>query len=163
MLGSLSACATGPNAIALGQQPLAVNQEAGAGVYFPTPTSAETREPEFRSGIDPGPERRQFFTDQVNLAAATSARQAPIVVQAVGEERRTLVFTVLETTSEPTPYLARALLARATSIIRFAPAIAEMGISQDFDVYNMASLLGFTSIVVTDGRDFAHEIRIQTN
>jgi hypothetical protein len=162
MLGALGACASGPLAGASNVEPKAasaVNQQAGVGVFFPAPTSAETRELPFSMGADPGFQRRLFFADQVNLAAVNSA--APVIVQAVGAEQRTLVFTLVDTTSEPTPYIARAMMARATSIIRFAPAIAEMGISQDLDVYSIAGILGFKSIVVTDGRKFAHDVRLQ--
>jgi hypothetical protein len=132
LVGGLGACATVPPGVSTATPANGVAQkvdpQADAGVFFPPPTCAEIRVPLFRSNIDPGPENRQALTDQVNLAATTSAREVPIIAQAVGEGRRTLLFTQLEITGEPTPYLARALLARATFVIRYAPAIAEMGI-----------------------------------
>jgi hypothetical protein len=167
MLGVLSACAAGPfagttNASATGAPP-SVDKQAGASVFFPPPTSTEMRKPRFELNVDPDPARRQFFADQMNLATSTPSRPLPIIVQAVGPDQRTLVFTMLEANSEPTPYLARAFLARITSLVRVAPALAEMGISQDFDVYDMAGVLGFTSIVVTDAKKFAHEVRLTKN
>jgi hypothetical protein len=32
-----------------------------------------------------------------------------------------------------------------------------MGLSREFDIYNMAAVLGFRRIIVTDGRDFSHQ------
>lgn len=104
-----------------------------------------------------GPVERQFFIDQLNLAASTPGRTFPIVVQAVGENRETLVFLYLDADGPMTPYLARAILARLTSLTRSAPAISEMGLSNEFDIYNTAAVLGFAQIIVTDGRDFAHK------
>ena len=59
-----------------------------------------------------------------------------------------------------TPYIARAMLARMTSVLRFAPAISEMGVSQELDVYSMAAILGFERIIVTNGRAFSYEAQL---
>tara|TARA_R110000765_G_scaffold208234_4_gene313368 strand:+ start:328 stop:576 length:249 start_codon:yes stop_codon:yes gene_type:complete len=59
------------------------------------------------------------------------------------------------------PYISRGLLARMTSISRFAPIIAEMGLSQELDVYGVAAVLGFTQIVVTDGREVGYGTKLE--
>ncbi|MEO0607553.1 MAG: hypothetical protein AAFY82_04930, partial [Pseudomonadota bacterium] len=107
-----------------------------------------------------GPQQRQAFVDQLNLATAGGERVLPIVIQAVGEDRSTLVIMNIEPEAFFTPYIARAILARLTSLTRFLPAVSEMGLSSEFDIYNMASVLGFDRIVVTDGREFSHEARL---
>lgn len=60
-----------------------------------------------------------------------------------------------------TPYTSRGLLARMTSIIRFAPTIAEMGLSQELDVYDVAAVLGFKQIVVTDGNEVSYVTKLE--
>jgi hypothetical protein len=131
---------------------------AGAGVFYPKPKSFETADIRFAAMEGVGPQQRQVFADQINLAASQPGRAVPIVAQAVGEGHETLVFMYLESEGAGmTPYLARGILARLTSITRIAPAITEMGLSNAFDIYNMAAVLGFERIVVTDGRAFSHE------
>lgn len=54
------------------------------------------------------------------------------------------------------------MLARMTSVTRFLPEISEMGLSAEFDIYNMAAVLGFNRIVVTDGRKFSHKAELES-
>lgn len=165
-LGALGACQSMP-AMEQADTPVlsvaAVDERTGAGTYYPRISSIETPEIRFGQMAGVGPEERQFFIDQVNLAASTPGRTAPIVAQAVGENHETLVFIYLDAEGPMTPFLARAILARLTSVSRFAPAIAEMGLSSEFDIYNMAAVLGFGQIIVSDGRDFAHQASLRNN
>jgi hypothetical protein len=166
LLAALSACQTNP---ATGQTnppaltATAIDEPAGAGTYYPQVSSHETPIIRFGKMAGIGPEERQFLTDQVNLAASTPGRTFPIVAHAVGENRETLVFLYLEVELPMTPYLARAILARLTSVMRSAPAVAELGLSGEFDIYNTAAVLGFAQIIVTDGRDFAHQAKLRAD
>jgi len=135
----------------------------GAGRSYPPTTSSETPEIRFGPMVGVSSPQRQFFVDQINLAAASGPRLVPVVAQAVGDDKSTLLFMSLSSEQTPTPYLARAMLARMTSILRFAPAITEMGLSNEFDIYNMAAVLGFERIVVSDGRTFSHEALLIAN
>ena len=165
-LGALAACETMPaakQADTPAPAPAAMDEATGAGEYFPLVSSFETPDIRFGQMANAGAEPRQLFVDQLNLAAISQGRKFPIVAQAVGENGETLVFMNLDGEWAMTPYLARGILARLTSITRFAPAIAEMGLSSEFDIYNMAAVLGFARIIVTDGRDFAHEARLTKN
>lgn len=162
-LGTLGACETMPTAGQADTPVLTIDDTTGEGKYYPPISSVETPNVRFGQMAGVGPQERQFFTDQINLAASTPGRSVPIVAQAVGENNNTLVFIYLDAEGSMTPYLARGILARLTSVTRFAPAISEMGISSEFDIYNMASVLGFARIIVTDGRDFAHEARLREN
>lgn len=165
-LGTLGACDTIP-AAEQGVMPAlalaAVDEATGEGTYYPQISSVETPDIRFAQMAGVGPQERRFFTDQVNLAATTPGRTVPIVAQAVGENRETLVLIYLDAEGAMTPFLARAILARLTSVSRFAPAIAEMGVSSEFDIYNMAAVLGFEQIIVSDGRDFAHQANLRNN
>lgn len=159
-LALLSACqamSTAGQADTLAFGAAAIDETTGAGKYYPQVSSSDTPEIRFGKMAGVGPVERQFFIDQLNLAASTPGRTFPIVVQAVGENRETLVFLYLDADGPMTPYLARAILARLTSLTRSAPAISEMGLSNEFDIYNTAAVLGFAQIIVTDGRDFAHK------
>lgn len=163
-LAALGACETVPGetpAGAAAPAAIALDETTGAGVYFPPPTSTERADIRFAAMAGVGPQQRQGFVDQVNLAASNPARPVPIVAQSVGADRQTLVLMHLGAEGPTTPYMARAILARLTSILRFAPAVTEMGLSSEFDVYNMAAVLGFQRIIVTDGRSFAHDVSLK--
>lgn len=125
--------------------------------YFPPIVSRETPEIRFTPMRDAGPQERQVLVDQINLVTSGGERRLPIVAQAVDDERKTLVLMDVEAQAALTSYIARAKLARMTSLVRFLPAIAEMGLSGEFDIYNMGAVLGFSRIVMTDGRSFSHE------
>ncbi|MEL6245525.1 MAG: hypothetical protein AAFQ85_09265 [Pseudomonadota bacterium] len=131
--------------------------ETGEGIFFPPVTSTET--PEIRFGVlaEIGPLQRQSFVDQINLATTGAERPIPLVAQAVGTNRTTLVLLNLEPESYLTPYIARAMLARMTSLARALPAVVELGVNEAFDIYNLGAVMGFDRIIVTDGRGFSHE------
>ncbi|MEO0608156.1 MAG: hypothetical protein AAFY82_07975 [Pseudomonadota bacterium] len=159
--GLVSACETSPmasdtNLVGAGALTEA-DAATGEGIYYPKVTLSDQPEIRFGPILGAGPQERQFFVDQINRAATTSERDIALVVQAVGTENQTLLFMPLNRDGSPTPYIAKAMLARMTSVLRFAPAITEMGISQEMDVYNMAAILGFDRIVVTDGRAFSYQ------
>jgi hypothetical protein len=163
--GALGACAvpvTLHDGVA-GSVDAGSDETTGAGLYYPPASSLETPNIRFQQMLGVGPQQRQSFVDQVNLAVGIPGRSLPIVAQAVGANRETLVVLYVGGEGAMTPYLARGVLARLTAITRSAPAIQAMGLSSDFDAYNMAAVLGFARIVVTDGRAFAHQADLRQN
>lgn len=163
--GALGACAvpvTMHSGVA-GSVAAASDETTGAGLYYPPASSVETPDILLQQLPGVGPQQRQSFVDQVNLAVGTPGRSVPIVAQAVGANRETLVLLYVGGEGAMTPYLARGVLARLTAVTRSAPAIQAMGLSSEFDAYNMAAVLGFGRIVVTDGRAFAHQANLRQN
>lgn len=162
--GLIAACETVPvgseTDIVTADAILEADSDTGEGVYYPKVTISEQPEIRFGPILGAGPQERQFFVDQINRAATTSERDIALVVQAVGSGNQTLLFMPLGRDGTPTPYIAKAMLARMTSVLRFAPAITEMGISQEMDIYNMAAILGFERVVVTDGRAFSYQANV---
>jgi len=136
------------------------NAQTGAGIYFPAVTSRETVSVRFGSGENEDAQPRQLFVDQINLVTTSAERTIPIIAQAVGQDRKTLVIMNIEPHEFLTPYVARAMLARMSSLARFLPEVSKNGLSADFDIYNLASVIGFERIVATDGRKFAHEVTL---
>ena len=163
-MGALAACETviaGADADGLATPVETVSVPAtGEGIFFPPVTSTDTPQIRFNQTLPVGAMERTFFSDQINLATTSGERMVPIVIQAVGDDQKTLVFVALESSDPMTPYIARAMLARMTSVMRFAPALTEMGINQDMDIYNMAAILGFDRVVVSDGRSRSHMANI---
>lgn len=140
-----------------------VDERTGEGTYFPAVSSVETPEIRFARVAGVGVQQRNVVVDQLNLAVATNGGTLPIVVQAVGQDRSTLVFTYMNADSTMTPYIARGILARLSSLSRLLPVVNELGLSSEVDVYNVAVVLGFERIIVTDGRNFAHQANLDQN
>ncbi|MEO0551460.1 MAG: hypothetical protein AAFZ91_16200 [Pseudomonadota bacterium] len=163
-LGVLAACETTQAIAETGAttmpEAVVVNTETGEGLYYPMITGSEAVDIRFAPMPGVGPTERQFLVDQLNFNAMNTERDIPIVLQTAGTDSRTLVIMNIEPETFLTPYVARALLARMTSISRFMPAIAEMGLSSEIDFYNMCAMAGFERLIVTDGRGFSHEFSL---
>lgn len=159
-IGLVSACQSIPPETAA-SAPHIVDAETGEGRFYPPVTSMEVWPVDFGMMANVGPAQRQYFTDRVNMETSGRGLTAPIVVQSTGEEQDVLVVMVSGFHEPLTPYIARGLLARMTSVIRFAPTLAELGLSQELDVYDVAAALGFEQIVVTDGRDVAFATKLE--
>lgn len=150
--GLLTACQSAPTPYVAADR-LEGDAGTGEGRVYPPVTETEIRATQLSAKSDAGPLQRQYFVDRINMETSGRGLAAPIVVQGVGDARGTLVLMVSGGNGPLTPYIARALLARTTSVIRFAPVVSEMGLSEELDVYEVAAVLGFRQIVVTDGRD----------
>lgn len=159
---ALTACQTTPPVMTYTDE-AAIDAKTGEGLYFPPITDTETEISHYSMMVDASPVKRQFLADLINMETSGRGMTAPIVIQVTGENKAVLVVMVPDTDRILTPYTARALLARMTSIIRFAPAIAEMGLSEELDIYDVAAVLGFNQIIVTDGSiaSYATEIELQ--
>ena len=59
-----------------------------------------------------------------------------------------------------TLYRARAIFANMTAVARVMPLFRELGVEDWFTFFDLAKLLGFERITITDGRDFAHQVTI---
>jgi len=158
-LFAMTACQAGLASAEPVTTPAAV-PETGEGIFFPPVTSTETPAIRFGAAAEIGPQQRQVFVDQINLVTTGGERPIPLIAQAVGTERTTLVLLNMEPETYLTPYIARAILARMTSLTRALPAVAELGMGEAFDIYNRAAIMGFDGIIVTDGRGFSHEARL---
>ena len=151
-LGLASACQSAPIEPTMNASH-PVDADTGEGRFYPTVTAMDIQPVRFGMMANAGPVQRQYFTDRVNMETSGRGLTAPIVVQSTGDEQDVLVVMVSGLDDPLTAYIARGLLARMTSVIRFAPTLAELGLSQELDVYDVAAALGFKQIVVTDGRN----------
>ena len=85
----------------------------------------------------------------------------PFAIFAKGDEAEKLIIVGLYFNSYNTLYRMRALLAILTASSRMTPFFNEVGVEDYFTFFDLAKLLGYTQITVSDGRDFAHRIDIK--
>ena len=80
---------------------------------------------------------------------------------AKGTEAEKLIIVALVDGRIDTIYRARAVLANMTAAARMLPAFQEMGVQDWFTFLDLAHMLGFKKITISDGRDFAHQLLIE--
>jgi len=60
-----------------------------------------------------------------------------------------------------TRYRMRALLAMLTAVARVTPLFKEERVEDYFTFLDLCKMLGFKQLTVSDGRKFAHQIKIE--
>ena len=58
-------------------------------------------------------------------------------------------------------YQARGVLAQLTAVSRTSQIFRDLGVEDYFTFFDLAKLLGFQLITVSDGESFAHQIDIR--
>jgi len=141
----------------------AVAQAGGkhAGYYYPPPESIEVYTA--RAKILPEANRKLrigFVTGITNqLAALPYAPTAAIFAK--GEHAEKLIIVALEDGRIDTLYRARAIFANLTAAARVMPLFEERGVEDWFTFFDLAKMLGFEKVTISDGRDFAHQVTFE--
>lgn len=98
-----------------------------------------------------------------NLERARAALPYPqrVAIFAKGEEAQKLIIVALDDEIFRTLFRARATLARLTYMARLTPVVQEHAVEDIFNFFDFSKLLGFTTITVSDGVSFAHQIELK--
>ena len=138
--------------------------EDGAGYYHPPVTSEET----FVSDLKLDPERGADRDRRVNFVTTLTASQVaqpdspPYVVFAKGDEADRLYLIGLDDQMFKTLFRARAVLAQMTSKIRSGGYFEGTGLRNQATFFDMLAAMGFESLVISDGSDWAHRVSLST-
>ncbi|MDJ0946363.1 MAG: molybdopterin-guanine dinucleotide biosynthesis protein A [Kiloniellales bacterium] len=132
-----------------------------AGYYYPEPQTQETYEARAETLEETSRAVRIGFA--TGLANQLRARpHAPtMAVFAKGADAQKLILVALQDGRIETLYRARAVFADLTAIARVMPLFAEYGVQDVFTFFDLAKMLGFTQITISDGDDFAHQVFIE--
>ncbi|WP_417513267.1 molybdopterin-guanine dinucleotide biosynthesis protein A [Minwuia sp.] len=85
----------------------------------------------------------------------------PHALFAKGADGEKLLLVATGAGSFENIYHARAVLAQMTAIARGTPLFRDMQVEDVFTFFDLAKMMGFTQITVSDGKSFAHRINIQ--
>ncbi len=144
--------------------PAATEAQAGdrhAGYYYPEPATREVYEA--RSQTLPVADRAARIGFVTGIAKHNSGKPYPpqAVMFAKGAEAEKLIIVALVDGRIDTIYRARAVLANMTAAARLLPAFQEMGVQDWFTFLDLAHMLGFKQVTISDGRNFAHQLIIE--
>ncbi len=134
-----------------------------AGYYYPEPTTREV----YGARTDTLPEANRRMRIGFVTGIANRIANQPFPPQAAmfakGSEARKLIIVALVDGRIDTVYRARAILANMTAAARMLPAFQNIGAPADgvqtnLTFFDLAKMLGFKKITITNGRDFAYQV-----
>jgi len=131
-----------------------------AGYYYPPPES-------FEKYVARGPTIKQAnrgirvaFVTGMEVEIGKRGHPIPYAVFAKGSEAEKLVIVALEDGPMDTLYRARAVLANLTAGARLLPLLKQNGVEDWFTFLDLAVLLGFEQVTLSDGKTWAHQIEL---
>jgi hypothetical protein len=133
-------------------------EDRHAGYYYPTPTTTETYGARTIKLPEATRETRLAFIIGITKKSLSRPYPPRIAIFAKGDEAQKLIIVALEDDYIDTLYRARALLAMLTSVTRTTPFIVDLGLADFLTFFDLAKLLGFEQITISDGDKFTHQV-----
>ena len=131
------------------------------GYYYPAPATTETYRARTQALSETDRTRRIAFVTQLSNGMLNNDYAPPFAVFAKGEFAQKLIITSLYDGAYDTLYRMRGLLAILSSRARDTELFRQLNVQDVFTFLDLLKLLGFEQVTVTDGDDFAHQIRIE--
>ena len=148
--------------LALLTGPAAFADDRHAGYYYPVPQTTETYVA--RASVLPEASRRSriaFVTHVMNEMIRKNPYPPQYAIFAKGDEAEKMIIVGIAGDSYDTIYRMRALLAMLTAVARTTPLFKEEKVEDYFTYLDLCKMLGFKLLTVSDGRKFAHQIKIE--
>jgi hypothetical protein len=156
MIGLLAMAAQAQTAA----QPVA-ETDRHAGYYYPPVSSREI----YRARAAVMPEATSDTRLNFVTAMAFQQNQRPyppsFVMFAKGDGFERLIIVAIGSNGFRGLYQARAVLAQMTSLARTSPIFRENNVQDVFTFLDLARMLGFEEITISDGQSFAHRITLK--
>jgi len=140
---------------------VAADDHGHEGYYYPKITSSEIYRSE--AVVEPGATRKSRLAFIVGFTSQQLSRgYAPnYAMFAKGDDAEKLIIVALDDGVMRTLYRARAVLAQMTSIARSTTMFNDMGVADSYTFFDLAKMIGFKQITVSDGATYAHQITLQ--
>lgn len=139
----------------------ASDNDRHAGYYYPPITSREVYKARAVVMSEANADVRLNFI----TAMAYQQNQRPyppsFVMFAKGERFERLIIVAIGSNGFRGLYQARAVLAQMTSIARSSPIFRENNVQDMLTFLDLARMLGFEELTVSDGHSFAHRIALK--
>jgi hypothetical protein len=132
-----------------------------AGYYYPEPTSSEVYDARALTVPEATRKGRIAFVTGITNEQNKAPYPPTAAIFAKGSEAEKLIIVALEDGRIDTIYRARAIFAQMTAVARLLPIFSQLGVEDYFTFFDLAKMLGFEQITISNGRDFAHQITIK--
>ena len=131
------------------------------GYYYPEPQSQEVYTARSQTLDESDRSLRIAFVTGITNQILAKQYAPTAAIFAKGEYGQKLIITALEDGRIDTIYRARAIFANLTAVARVMPIFRELGVQDWFTFFDLAKMLGFTQITITNGREFAHQVFLE--
>jgi len=139
----------------------APGESSHMGYYYPKLTSSEI----FRARAQPMKsatrEARIGFVTGITQSQLAKPYAPNFVIFAKGDEAQKLIIVAQGDAGFRNIYQARALLAQMTAVARVSPLLRELAVEDIFTFFDLARLLGFDQLTISDGKSFAHQVTLK--
>lgn len=132
-----------------------------AGYYYPQPQSFETYYARARPLDGANRDRRLGFVTGMTQRQMQAPYPMSHVVFAKGTEAEKLLIVALQDGPFDTIFRARAFLAAMTAAARATPIFGDLEVETTYTFFDLAMLLGFSQITISDGKTFSHQIELK--
>ena len=136
----------------------AVASDRYAGYYYPQIISTETFSRAMRDSSAATKEVRVDFVTSLTAAQLAAAESPRFVFFAKGDDARHLTVVALDDDVFSTLYRARAVLAQMTSNMRNNEFFRQQNLEFVATFYDFLQLMGFETLVISDGETWAHQV-----
>ncbi|SLN77173.1 hypothetical protein [Oceanibacterium hippocampi] len=147
-------------ALGIGASEVRAADDEHAGYYYPGPATAERYEA--RAQVMPDASRTIRLGFVTGMTQAQFSRPYPpdYAIFAKGAEAEKLIIVALSDSSYATIYQMRGLLAQLTAVARTTDLFREYEVEDLFTFFDLAKLLGFTQITVSNGLTYSHQVSL---
>ena len=128
------------------------------GYYYPPVESEEIFDRTLGEGPPTDRTVRVAFVNEVTRAQFDAASKPRFAVFAKGAEAEHMIITALDDDVFKTLFRARAVLAQMTASARQTDFFVKTGINLYATWFDLAKLMGYEDIVITDGETWSHRI-----
>jgi len=155
---SLEAVGTTTNS---GEVTASKNGSRHAGYYYPPPQSSEVYKARAETAPGVGRVTRLGFVTGVTKQQIEAGYAPRYAVFAKGDGAQKMIVIALDSEIMETLFRGRALLAQLTAQARLSPLFSQLGVQDHFTFFDLAKLLGFELVTISDGATWTHQIMIE--
>jgi hypothetical protein len=138
--------------------PAQAAEDRHAGYYYPEAMTREVYEARVQTFPQADRKRRVAFVTGFTAQMRNRPHAPTWAMFAKGAGAEKLIIVALQDGPLDTLFRARAVLAGMTATARLLPIFNELGGQDVLTFFDLAKMLGFTQITVSDGRHFSHQV-----
>jgi len=136
-------------------------EERHEGYYYPPITSRETYGPRSKRQPEATRTTRIAFATEISNKMISANYPPLYAIFAKGEDAEKLIIVAITDDYFGTLYRGRGLLAMLTAQARTTPIFTKFGVEDFFTFFDLAHMLGYKQITISDGKSYAHQITLK--
>ena len=129
--------------------------------HYPPATDTEVYRSDAVTLPEASENQRVAFVIGITEVQMRRGHALAVAIFSAGEDAEQLVIIATGDGRLNTKYRARALFSTLTSLARATPMFSEFGVETVFTFFDLAKMLGFTTVTASDGRDYTYQVIVE--